>query len=100
MKNTHTKRRPTPTLVAHKQHGITKHVGEKLGSCNCLYLRKMLWTHDEHHENGHKNLHNEQSSKYQWEGHKREGFTMDGGRGKGMGVGVVGYGAVLHWRTL
>jgi hypothetical protein len=31
---------------------------------------------------------------------KRDGFKMDGGRGKGMGVGVVGYGAALHWRTL
>jgi hypothetical protein len=23
---------------------------------------------------------------------------MDGGRGKGMGVGVAGFGAVLRWR--
>ncbi len=58
----------------------------------------MPWAHNEHHERSHKNLHNEQSSQHQWEGHEQEGFRMDGGSGKGMGVGVAAFGAVLRWR--
>jgi hypothetical protein len=59
---THAPFQATPTLAPHKQPGVTKHLGEKLGTCNCLYTRKMPWAHDEHPKNGHKNLHNEQSS--------------------------------------
>jgi hypothetical protein len=98
VKNTRTKRGPILALALHKQLGVTKHLGEKLGSCNYLYLKRMPWIHNEHHEKTYKNLHNDQSCWHQWEGHKPEELRMDGGRGKGMGVSVVGFGAASCWR--
>ncbi len=58
----------------------------------------MPWAHDEHHEKNHKNLHNEQCFQQQQEGHEQEGFKMDVGSANKLGVGVVGFGVVLHSR--
>jgi hypothetical protein len=41
VKNTLTKRGPILALAPHKQLGVTKHLGEKVGSCNYLYLKRI-----------------------------------------------------------
>ncbi len=97
---THAPFQATPTLAPYKQLKVIKHLGEKLGSCNCLYLREIPRVHNEHHKNSLKNLHNEQNSWQYWGAMSKKDLEWNGGREKGLGVGVAESGMAPQWGGL